>query len=171
MTIQTCNKCLIQKSLDQFYLNPSKLSHRKKCKKCFNDELRDWTKAHPEHHNAKVKEWNRKNPEKFKEINQRNYKKQNEKRDKVKEKVLNDYPCLVCGENEQILLDFHHLDPTVKENSPSSHSLTWRKMLKEISKCVVLCCKCHRRYHAGKIQLPEPLIPIDVSRYSKSQQD
>ncbi len=167
--MKVCRKCKKDKDLSEFYMEYRSESLRAICKECHLGNEQQWRSTHREQHNAGALKWAKSNPEKVRAMNVRNYKKQNDKRNEVKEKVLNDYPCLVCGENEHILLDFHHLDPTVKENSPSSHSLTWRKMLKEISKCVVLCCKCHRRYHAGKIQLPEPLIPIDASRYAKSQ--
>jgi hypothetical protein len=165
VNIQICRKCNKEKSLDDFYRDYRSLSHRSVCKACHLEAERKWRSTHREQHNAGAMKWAKANPEKIKEINQRNYVKQNEKRDAIKEAVLTDHPCIVCGETDQILLDFHHLDPSVKEYAVASHSLTWRAMLREIAKCVVLCCRCHRKHHWRGMSLPEPLVPVDTSDY------
>lgn len=57
-------------------------------------------------------------------------------------------PC-PCGESRWWCLDFHHTDPTLKENNvsyiASFGSLT--KLKSEISKCVVVCKNCHADIH------------------------
>lgn len=58
--------------------------------------------------------------------------------------------CLKCGENHPACLDFHHRDGDEKEFNvykavQDGHSKA--KILEEISKCDVLCCKCHRILH------------------------
>lgn len=67
-----------------------------------------------------------------------------------------DFSCLKCGESDNSCLDFHHLDPDVKEE-PVSHLLRSNRSTKviiaEINKCIVLCANCHRKFHAGVIQL------------------
>lgn len=72
--------------------------------------------------------------------------------------------CLVCGETEVCCLDFHHLDPSTKAtNGRSMWYLAQRRdhraLREEIKKCIVLCSNCHRKYHAGKLVLPNPVIP------------
>jgi len=64
--------------------------------------------------------------------------------------------CLICGEKESVCLDFHHIDPSTKEFSVAAAymSKTKERLLKEISKCVVLCANCHRKVHAGIVKLP-----------------
>lgn len=60
-------------------------------------------------------------------------------------------PCPNCGESDPVCLDFHHLDPTIKEfnvTQPKGRSL--EKIKAEISKCVVICSNCHRKLHAGQ---------------------
>lgn len=62
--------------------------------------------------------------------------------------------CRVCTEKEPVVLDLHHLDPTIKEDNPSAMMKHSTSMVKaEIRKCVVLCSNCHRKVHAGLIQL------------------
>jgi len=65
--------------------------------------------------------------------------------------------CTVCGEREPWVLDMHHLDPTEKETNPAS-SATLKTFLKEADKCVLLCSNCHRKVHAGVLQLSEEHI-------------
>lgn len=65
-------------------------------------------------------------------------------------------PCIICGESEPVCIDFHHINPTEKEFTIGrcrSRSKEW--LSKEISKCVCLCSNCHRKVHAGIIDLNE----------------
>lgn len=63
--------------------------------------------------------------------------------------------CVVCGETASECLDFHHLDPTQKEqtiaNLASRRSV--EGLQKELDKCVVLCSNCHRKVHSGRITI------------------
>ena len=62
--------------------------------------------------------------------------------------------CKICGENERVCLDFHHVDPSKKHLDISQmYRAGWskRRILDEIAKCVILCSNCHRKYHAGLI--------------------
>lgn len=115
-------------------------------------------------HNARAMKWYYANPNKTRIINANNYLLQNKKRESVRLQVLADHPCLVCGESRNGCLTFHHLDPDAKEYGVTSHSLTWKRMLREISKCVVLCFNCHMLHHNGGLQLPT-CTSIDVSKY------
>ena len=60
--------------------------------------------------------------------------------------------CVVCQEKEIVCLDFHHLGG--KDQTVSS-MLGWndQKVENEISKCIILCANCHRKYHAGLLKL------------------
>jgi len=54
-------------------------------------------------------------------------------------------PCVDCGENNPILLDFDHIRDKIR---PVSVMVSWgcgiKKIEKEIEKCEVRCVKCHR---------------------------
>ena len=64
--------------------------------------------------------------------------------------------CKLCPETESACLDFHHLDPKFKERNLSVlRSSSFDKAIEEVKKCVVLCSNCHRKLHAGIIQLVE----------------
>ena len=86
--------------------------------------------------------------------------------------------CLKCGYNKSIAaLEFHHDDPPTKEFCPSEMmNLKWERILKEISKCTLLCANCHRLVENEKkrkrrlerqgllpestTEAPGPLLPI-----------
>lgn len=62
--------------------------------------------------------------------------------------------CVVCGENEDVCLDWHHIDPSTKTRNISSiieNLNNQPMMLDEIKKCVCLCSNCHKKVHAKLI--------------------
>ena len=84
-------------------------------------------------------------------INELVKKRKQEQRDKIRSLKT---PCLICGEDDPIVIDFHHLDPNEKELSLNQAGASMNKILKEIDKCVCLCANCHRRVHAGTVEIP-----------------
>lgn len=68
--------------------------------------------------------------------------------------------CSVCGYNRCAkALDFHHLeDETKEQNVGSLLNLkgSFKRVWAEITKCKVLCCRCHRELHAGIIAIDGP---------------
>lgn len=62
--------------------------------------------------------------------------------------------CQICGYNKcNEALDFHHLDPSQKDFSLSGQHKSIELLKKEVDKCILLCCRCHREVHAGVITL------------------
>lgn len=57
--------------------------------------------------------------------------------------------CLICNENREWLLDFHHNKGDKKYNIADlgSSGRSIELIEKEINKCVVLCSNCHRDFH------------------------
>ena len=75
-----------------------------------------------------------------------------ERLDKEREKG-----CLICGEKETCCLDFHHIDPSKKVfNVSLRNRVSNEKLEEELSKCIILCANCHRKVHAGI---------LDISKY------
>lgn len=78
------------------------------------------------------------------------------RREKVRDElrgIKSKIGCLFCNEKEGVCLDFHHTDDN-KEFSIAGGSFGRTKTMKEILKCVVLCSNCHRKLHAGILQIP-----------------
>lgn len=66
--------------------------------------------------------------------------------------------CLLCDERDLEVLDFHHVDPEAKSFQITPHQISHKPLdlvREEIAKCIVLCANCHRRYHAGTVDLPD----------------
>jgi hypothetical protein len=57
--------------------------------------------------------------------------------------------CTVCGESHPSTLDFHHEDPTTKDQAVSwfIKNSQFTRAIEEAMKCVVLCSNCHRKHH------------------------
>jgi hypothetical protein len=63
----------------------------------------------------------------------------------------------LCGFAEHpAALQFHHLDPSIKEFHLSQRGYTRsiRRMRAEASKCVLLCANCHALVEAGVEEVP-----------------
>lgn len=72
--------------------------------------------------------------------------------------------CNRCPETDWVALDFHHSDPNEKDMEISNMvGLAWskEKILKEISKCEILCANCHRKHHRDEKEKLE--IDTEVS--------
>lgn len=65
--------------------------------------------------------------------------------------------CLVCHYDKCIAaLEYHHLDPSTKKFQISQGwNRSFKEILKEAQKCVVLCSNCHKELHYGLISLPD----------------
>jgi hypothetical protein len=59
------------------------------------------------------------------------------------------HPCIKCGEDDPIVLDFHHRDPKKKTKGVArlAATSTLDQVKVEIAKCDVLCANDHRRQH------------------------
>ena len=91
---------------------------------------------------VKQKEWLVNNKERTRE---RYRKAHRDKKRKAVEKFGG--KCNNCGgEFHQSVFEFHHLDPAQKDFSPANAS-SWKKMERELDKCVMLCANCHRLAH------------------------
>lgn len=57
--------------------------------------------------------------------------------------------CTKCGFDHPAALDFHHIDPSEKENIVSNlvSSGCFAAAMEEVQKCIVLCANCHRIHH------------------------
>lgn len=65
-----------------------------------------------------------------------------------------------CGEKHPACLEFHHLDPSKKDDEISTmlkNGCSKESILTEIQKCLLMCSNCHKKLHykekCDKIQL------------------
>lgn len=74
------------------------------------------------------------------------------RRRKEMRKYLNflGFKCKNCGEDDGVVLDFHHRNPKEKDFEVSvmiCSGYSLKRIINEIEKCDVLCANCHRREH------------------------
>jgi len=134
MDKKICNKCKNEKELDEFGNNKSKKDGKQlTCKICVSEQQLKC------YHKDKTKYF------------QRNK--------KVKTKIKDEFitfkktlSCSKCNDNRYYVLDFHHLEKTLKFDW--IHKILFNygginsnKFKEEIEKCVVLCSNCHREFH------------------------
>ena len=103
-------------------------------------------------------------PEKQREASRRHYEKNREAmmararehtiRTRVEQRAwiceyLQSHPCVDCGEDDPVVLEFDHVDPATKSANVADaiSRLGWgmTRLVAEIEKCQVRCCNCHRK--------------------------
>ena len=123
-SVKTCNECLVEKSLTEFYSNgytpKGTAKYKAKCKTCSNKQRSDIRKE-------LILEY----------VNTR----------------FSKYACTKCGcTGPYKFLDWHHTDPEAKEFTIgqvgiSSEDQFFSELVPELDKCTLLCPNCHRLEH------------------------
>jgi hypothetical protein len=130
----TCNKCKVSKLESDFsFRDSSKGVRRKTCKECH----RKYLLVHYSSNRGKYIDKAKKHNSKYKK----------EVREYIYTYLLAN-PCVDCGENDPIVLEFDHIDPSTKLDSISSmvnRCFSISSISKEINKCEIRCANCHRR--------------------------
>lgn len=67
------------------------------------------------------------------------------------------HDCVICHENSPCCLEFHHVNPEIKDFTISSAvcniKINVRTLKKEIHKCVILCSNCHKKLHSNELNV------------------
>lgn len=129
---KTCGKCKVEKPIGEFNIkNPVTDLHQSYCKSC----QKQYRRMHYLNN-------------RFYYINKTKKRKQSiatwmvDYKSKLK--------CSSCGESHIACLVFHHDDPNEKESNVSEcvgKGWSKKRILEEISKCVVYCFNCHIKLH------------------------
>lgn len=135
MEFKICAKCNSTKSISEFHNRKKEKDGKSKhCKQCATEHnKKEYYEKYKESHNKKIVERRR-----------------NKKLDyDVYIRSLG-LKCIKCGVNHPATLDFHHRDPSKKEDTVSN--LKWsgcslERLKLEIDKCDILCSNCHRILH------------------------
>lgn len=129
METKLCTKCGKVKPISEFGKNKSKKDGlQSHCKECVREYKKKHYSENKEYYLEKARTY----------------------RQRCRED-LNDYKntlkCSICGEDRWWVLDFHHLDPTEKEDNVSHLIGSPKKLQEELEKCIVVCANCHRDLH------------------------
>lgn len=141
--MKQCTFCNSKKSLDLFNKN-------KKRKDGLQNICRDCSKKYAKSHYEANKDQEK----------NRIYSRRQELIDRFNE-YKSQLSCTMCGETEVCCLDFHHNDPNDKDFTiaiAAKSGYSWERLLSEIQKCTVVCANCHRKIHAGLLEINYPLV-------------
>ena len=131
METKICSRCKLAKYVDQYNKkSSSKDGLSTYCKDCNKEKLKEHYNSNKDYYHNKSKDYSKKLQNWLED-----YKK--------------DFKCLKCGEHRHWVLDFHHREPSQKENTVSTmlRTSSRQKILEEIEKCDILCSNCHRDLH------------------------
>lgn len=134
-----CRYCEVEKPMSEFHFSAlSKDRRQHKCKLC---NIANSKKDYKENRKEITKKRARKRQLEFKDLC-----------DSFK---ING--CSYCDEKSFCCLEFHHFDPSEKEHAISSlyARKNGDKIYNELTKCIVVCCNCHKKIHSGIIQARE----------------
>lgn len=128
-----CTKCKLEKEKEEFNKNKTRKDGLQNiCKLCSQEKSKKFYKENVEYQRIRIY-------------------KQKKDRKKESRKNVNDYllchPCIDCGNDNIIVLEFDHREPDKKHKAISemlASGYSWIKIFKEIKKCDVRCANCHR---------------------------
>jgi 5-methylcytosine-specific restriction endonuclease McrA len=90
-----------------------------------------------------------KNRQKYRDANKRSGERRRDAAREFLVEYLLQNPCVDCGEDDIVVLEFDHLDPSQKLFTlgvgASSGDYSLKKIEEEIAKCAVRCANCHRK--------------------------
>ena len=127
---KVCSTCKVNKTLGEFYWqNKSRGNKDAACKVCRTIQKKKYRKENPEGYRLyeiKIRYKNRQG---------------------ILEYML-EHPCIICGEDDPVVLEFDHRNPSEKcftISDACSQKMRLDKIMLEVKKCDVLCANCHRR--------------------------
>lgn len=132
---QQCSRCKEYRSNTYFYKNRSMSSGLQNecrlCRKIIKKEARD------------------KNTRHAREIKRLENLREHKRKTKDFLEFRKAFKCADCGNNNPVVIQFHHLDPNTKDSTVSSlfRKKDKSKFYAELEKCIPLCCNCHTIRH------------------------
>jgi hypothetical protein len=129
-----CSHCKVDKPETDFpFDNKTQGTRNYACRVCRNQWKKSWYERNKEKHKQGVA----KNANRYRKMSHQ-----------FILAYLSAHPCVLCGETDPIVLEFHHRDRKTKRNNVGrmyGHGVSHLSIEKEIAKCDVLCANCHKR--------------------------
>lgn len=145
--MKTCTVCRAEKTLAEFGKNKTKSDGlQSHCLSCGRERNKSWYAQNKEYQNEKTSKQSKARRELYVSRTR---------------KIASSYGCQLCKECDPVVLDFHHVrDKKFHIADAVGTGVSWERIDQEIQKCVVLCANCHRRVHAGQLQIDESMTCI-----------
>lgn len=139
--MKKCNSCKQEKSIDSFAKSKTnKDGCQSCCKTCSCRKAKEWYRLN-------------KNKPQVRDRIKRSYSNRTLAFKAVVDDLKASKGCCACEENLPACLDFHHVGNKDKNIAclVAGHNL--RRLCDELNKCVVICANCHRKHHAGYLEI------------------
>lgn len=157
--VMKCNKCLEEKSLDEFSVRSSAKGTRHTiCKSCVrranqeryrsDEQVRLRKIEQTKHNNIRYREQSRAIVDAFKSSG-----------------------CSMCEETDPCCIDAHHVDPSEKEfdiGRMMQGRFLPERVSVELEKCVPLCRNCHAKLHARSSRVMGAISPPSPECFSRN---
>ncbi|HKU66195.1 MAG TPA: hypothetical protein VJP85_00305 [Candidatus Baltobacteraceae bacterium] len=130
--MKKCSGCGLVLPLSEYQVrSKEKGTYRNFCREC----RRQYNASYYEQH-----------AEKYKACRSANQPRYQQRRRELLVEYLRRHPCVDCGESDPVVLELDHVTGVKQANIGDMMSGNgWKRILSEISKCVVRCANCHRR--------------------------
>ena len=143
-----CIKCDEKKDLKQFaFKNKAKGIRSSICRACHKEYVVDHYQRNKSAYNHRAR------------CNMPRYRK------KLQQAIidyLKTHPCVDCGENDPVVLDFDHRDSSKKIMAVAqliTKIVSLDRLMIEIEKCDIRCANCHRRRTAKVFSYYKTIMP------------
>ena len=134
MKKKICRICGLEKDEEEFHWRWIKKDKRHTiCKSCQSEKGKAWYQENRREHITR---------------SVANAEKNRKKSRKWVWNYLKIHPCQICGEDDPVVLEFHHQEEFEKVKHISqmiAQGYSIKSIAYEISKCQVLCSNCHRK--------------------------
>jgi hypothetical protein len=142
--MKTCSVCGLDKDPQEYPRNARKADGLQSyCKECNKQKLRAWYKVNRVEHAQKTK---RQKAERMRAAKKLVW--------SLAEECGCINPSCPGPRHNRVVLEFHHVERKEFNISDAlNRGVPLKKIMEELKKCVVLCGNCHKRYHAGEIDV------------------
>lgn len=135
--IKVCTQCGLAQPIENFSVrNRAKGTRQAACKNCQNEYVRNHYQTY------RLKYIKKARVRTIEQIRINN---------EFMIEYLSNHPCLDCGEQDIIVLEFDHLRDKIADVSVLARGgYSLEKLKQEVAKCEVVCANCHRRRTAKR---------------------
>ncbi len=132
MKTKKCSKCDNRQPVGEFSLKDSKTGRRDtQCKVCKRKYIKSHYEANKKAYKKRAIEFNKRRAVDY---------------CRKMVEYLADHPCVDCGEDDVVVLQFDHLsDKRMCVTRMVRRGYAWGTIAEEIAKCEVRCANCHTR--------------------------
>ena len=94
-----------------------------------------------------------KDADKRRASNAKSQKKRNNLTYERRRDLLSEFPCHCCGDPDNTVIQWHHVEPENKEFALTSGAHSEERWWNEVLKCIPVCANCHVKLHKNTLCL------------------